>query len=39
MALTIEWRRRIGIWRKELPRHLYRPLVDINLSGFVTSAA
>ena len=37
MALTIEWRRRIDNWRKELPKHLYRPLLDIDLSGFVTS--
>ncbi len=34
--LTIEWRRRIDNWRKELPNHLYRPLGTIELSGFVT---
>ena len=34
--LTIEWRRRIDNWRKELPNHLYRPLGAVELSGFVT---
>jgi len=34
--LTIEWRRRIDNWRKELPNNLYRPLGTIELSGFLT---
>ncbi len=37
MALTIEWRRRIDWWRGELRAHLYRPLVDLDLEGFVTT--
>jgi alpha-mannosidase len=37
MALTIEWKRRIDNWRKELPRHFYRPLQGVNLSGFITT--
>jgi len=36
MALTIEWRRRIDNWRQELPRHSYRPLGTVDLSGFTT---
>jgi alpha-mannosidase len=34
--LTIEWRRRIDNWRKELPNHVYRPLGPVDLSGYVT---
>ena len=37
MALTIEWRRRIGRWREELPRHFYRGLGTVPLSGFTTA--
>jgi len=37
MALTIEWRRRVDNWRKELPRHFYRALGAVELSGFVTT--
>jgi alpha-mannosidase len=37
MALTIEWRRRIDNWRKELPNHFYRPLGTVPLSGFTTT--
>ena len=36
MALTIEWRRRIDNWRKELPKHFYIPLGSVALDGFVT---
>ena len=36
MALTIEWNRRIENWRKELPRHFYRPLGVLDMSGFAT---
>ena len=36
MALTMEWRRRLDRWRKELPRHFYRPLGKLELEGFVT---
>ena len=36
MALTIEWRRRVDNWRKELPNHFYRPLANLDLVGFVT---
>jgi alpha-mannosidase len=36
MALTLEWKHRIDRWREELPRHLYRPLGIVDLSGFVT---
>ena len=36
MALTIEWNRRIENWRKELPRHFYRPLGVLDMSGFTT---
>ena len=34
--LTLEWRRRIDNWRKELPNHVYRPLGTVKVSGFVT---
>ncbi len=36
MTLTIEWRARIERWRDELPRHFYRPLGSLSLSGFTT---
>jgi len=36
MALTIEWRRRIDNWREELPKHFYRELGAVPLSGFTT---
>jgi alpha-mannosidase len=36
MTLTAEWNRRIENWRKELPRHFYRPLGVLDMSGFVT---
>jgi alpha-mannosidase len=35
--LTIEWRRRVDNWRRETPNHVYRPLGDVELSGFVTA--
>ena len=38
MALTTEWRRRIDRWCEELPRHFYRPLGTVHLSGFTTAA-
>ena len=34
--LTIEWRRRIDNWRREVPNNVYRPLGTIELSGFTT---
>jgi len=37
MALTIEWRRRIDNWRKELPNHFYRALGAVDVSGFTTT--
>ena len=36
MSLTIEWRRRIDNWRKELPEHFYIPLDTVALEGFIT---
>jgi len=36
MALTLEWKDRIYHWREELPRHFYRLLDSVPLSGFVT---
>ena len=37
MSLTLEWRHRFEAWRKELPRHFYRPVGSVDLEGFVTS--
>ena len=37
MTLTLEWRHRIDRWRQELPRHLYRSLDTVDLSGFTTT--
>jgi alpha-mannosidase len=36
MALTLEWRDRINLWREELKKHFYRPLGTVELQGFVT---
>jgi alpha-mannosidase len=36
MALNLEWRHRLDVWRAELPRHFYRPLGAVELQGFVT---
>ncbi len=36
--LTIEWRRRVENWRRELIEHLYRPLEPLALQGFITKA-
>ncbi|NLE43388.1 MAG: alpha-mannosidase [Chloroflexi bacterium] len=36
MALTIEWRRRIDNWRRELPRHFYHELATVDLEGYTT---
>jgi alpha-mannosidase len=36
MALNLEWRHRLDVWRAELPRHFYRPLGKVELQGFVT---
>ena len=36
MALTIEWHNRIKHWSRCLPRLFYRPLLDVEFSGFVT---
>ncbi len=38
MALTIEWKRRIDNWRKELPNHFYRTLGTVPLSSFTTAS-
>ena len=35
--LTIEWRRRIDNWRRELPHHVYRPLGAVEFRGYVTA--
>lgn len=37
MALDLEWRKRIDRYRDEFAAHLYRPLGDVELEGFVTS--
>ncbi len=37
MSLTIEWRKRIDHWRKELPKHFYKKLGAAEAAGFVTS--
>ena len=37
MTLTIEWRRRIDNWRRELPQHFYRALGTVDLRGFTTT--
>ncbi len=37
MALTLEWKHRLEAWRKELPRHFYRPLGTVALEGFATT--
>jgi alpha-mannosidase len=34
--LTIEWKRRVDNWRREIPNHVYRPLGPIELSGWIT---
>ena len=36
MPLNPEWLRRVNNWRRELPRHFYRPLGSIAWSGFTT---
>ena len=36
MPLTLEWRRRIENWTKELPNHFYRELGQVALEGFAT---
>ncbi|MEI7835783.1 MAG: alpha-mannosidase [Planctomycetota bacterium] len=36
MALKSEWKRRLEMWRKELPKHFYRPLGEVAVEGFVT---
>ena len=38
MTLTTEWLDRFGRWRDELPRHFYRPLGAVEMTGFVTDA-
>ncbi|NLE99418.1 MAG: alpha-mannosidase [Anaerolineales bacterium] len=38
MALPTEWRMRVENWLKELPRHFYRPLGSVALSGFTTTS-
>ena len=38
MALTIEWRRRIDNWRRELLNQVFRELDTVELSGFTTTA-
>lgn len=36
MTLSIEWQHRIDRWRNELPRHFYRTLGEVTVSGFTT---
>ncbi|MDF2923162.1 MAG: putative alpha-mannosidase [Paenibacillaceae bacterium] len=36
MALTLEWRKRVEMWKDELPRHYYTELGDMELEGFTT---
>ncbi|HEY66597.1 MAG TPA: alpha-mannosidase, partial [Caldilineae bacterium] len=36
MSLTPEWTRRIEAWKDELPKHVYRPLGRVEMSGFTT---
>ena len=36
MALKSEWKRRLEMWRKELPKHFYTPLGSVAVEGFVT---
>ena len=36
MALNVEWRDRLDAWRSELKQHFYRPLGEVELSGFAT---
>ncbi len=36
MSLTIEWTRRIDLWRNALKENFYRPLGTLALEGFVT---
>ena len=36
MALNEEWRDRLDAWRGELKQHFYRPLGEVELSGFAT---
>ena len=38
MTMTTEWLDRFGRWRDELPRHFYRPLGSVEMTGFVTDA-
>ncbi len=38
MTMTTEWLDRFGRWRDELPRHFYRPLGVVEMTGFVTDA-
>lgn len=37
MALSPEWRRRLEQWRQALPEVFYRPLDELELSGFTTT--
>ncbi len=37
MPVDKEWNDRINRWMKELPRHFYQPLADVELEGFVTT--
>ncbi len=36
MTLNPEWLHRVSNWRRELPKHLYRPLGAVAWSGFTT---
>ncbi|MDF2935023.1 MAG: hypothetical protein K0Q90_396 [Paenibacillaceae bacterium] len=36
MALTLEWSKRVEVWKEELTRHYYTPLGSIGLEGFTT---
>ena len=37
MALTIEWRRRVDNWLRELPHHFYQPLGAVEWAGLATT--
>ncbi len=36
MALTVDWKSRIDVWRQELPNHFCRPLGPVAFEGFTT---
>lgn len=36
MSLSNEWKKRIDLWRNELPNHFFKKLGSIEMSGFTT---